>query len=606
MTQSLLRRLGVRDQDLSSLTFCQSDKKSMQEWLGGLPAANIGEYSKQLYAVSEELLRLQVAPEARLEMLGLVRPAVEDTLNLLASHYQHKQALLPKNAQKVVDLRKALRMNLANSYTIAAVELANSKSGLLRRPNKSQTNEAVHGALSLLQQDLLLSYQLYSAAPRTLWLKAHQLYLLACEIESQNLSVDGNKNGVKTIRNLYAEIILLGSIKANQLRQDDFMRVVKLMPSWLDKVRLDPFTDGEIPALFMIDSNADRGPVYSHLLSKPAVAKCELQFSTSELVQDIRQLVDSSEEGSIAIDGQTVRVDLLNHLILAWGKCTKRSFMRIESEEELDICVGLGAAHSFASGESSWEAMLEQASKALARDAEFEQFHDYDSLKSGEIALEKSELSSEEDADRFAATDTDAESMECIDYSVSLPGQVSDNKEKSDDTELISVRVKVNNASPGGYSMTVPDTDNLRIHAGDLLGIKDAATELWSIAAIRWLHRPSRTELTFGVELLSPAYMPSIARTIETASEPGDYFPVLLLPEVSVTEQAASLLVSDVNIGVGDTMQVLDRDEIRIVRVMEQLAKTRVYAQYSYENFDAANDGGEVAEDLFEALWGNL
>lgn len=599
MTQSLLRRLGVRDQDLNSLTMCPPDKKSVEAWLDSLPAANIGECSKQLYAISEELLRLNVAPELRLELMALLRPAVENTLDLLSSHYQHKQALLPKNAQKVVDLTHALRMNLTNSYTIAAVELANSKSGLLRRPNKALTNEAIHGALSLMHKDLLLCYQLYSAAPRTVWLKAHQLYLLACEIESQHLSAEGKKHSEQSVRNMYAQIILLGSIKANQLRQDDLMRVVKLMPEWLNKVRLDDYAEGEIPALFVIDSNADRSPVYSHLLNKAAVAKCKLQFSTSELVQDIRRVVDGASGNSAEINGHSIRVDLLNHLILAWGKCTKRSFMRIESEEELDICVGLGAAHNFAAGDNSIASMLEQAGRAIARDAEFEQFHNYDNLKSGKPSTIES------DASLFEARDTESESMECIDYSVSLPGQV-EATEKSEDASLVSVRVKVNNASPGGYSMTVPDNDNLRIHAGDLLGIKDAATELWSIAAIRWLHRPSRTELTFGVELLSPAYVPSVARPIETAGEPGEYFPVLLLPEVSVTEQAASLLVADANIGLGDTMQVLDRDEVRIVRITEQLAKTRVYAQYSYENFDAANDSGEAAEDLFEALWGNL
>ncbi|MFK8019658.1 MAG: hypothetical protein AB8B86_07815 [Pseudomonadales bacterium] len=596
MTQSLLRRLGVRDQDLSSLSMCKADKKSLQEWLGGLPSANIGETSKQLYAVSEEMLRLKIAPELRLGLLDALLPAIEDNLNLLSVHYQHKQALLPKKSQQVVDLSHALRMCVANCYTIAAVELANSKSGLLRRPNKSLTCAAIAGAMKLLKDDLLLSYQLYSTAPRTLWLKMHELYAISCELENHSLPIEGKKNDTKIVRNLYVETVLLGSIKANQLRQDDLARVVDLIPEWLDKVSIDDYKDGEIPALFMIDGSSDRGPVYSHLLSEPALAKCSLQLSTGELVQEIRRIVDDSKSGKISIGEQKVRIDLLNHLILAWGKCTKRSFMRIDSEEELDICVGLDSAHTFAAGDNTLETMRAQASSALALEVAFEQFHSYDNLKTNDSPgiLPKADITLQEND----------EGIECIDYSSSLPGQAAEQELAV--TTPLSVRVGVNNASPGGYSLSLPDTDNLRIHAGDLLGVKDAATELWSVAAIRWLHRPSRTELTFGVELLSPAYMPSIARNIETGSEPSEYFPVLLLPEVSVTEQSASLLVSDVNIKIGDTMQVLDRDQVRIVRIMEQLAKTRVYAQYSYENFDAANDGGEAAEDLFDALWGNL
>lgn len=590
MTQSLLNRLGVRDQSLSALSMCKADKHSFSQWLEGLPTANIGETTKQLYALVEELLKLQIPADSRLELLEIVEPPINSNIHSLARHYQHKQAILPKKAQQVVDLTHALRMCLANNFTLAAIELSTAKSGLLRRPNRAQTARAIYGAMQLLKDDLLLCYQLYSAAPRTLWLKLHQLYRVACELDIQTDSI--RKSESKTIHSTYLQCLLQGSIKANQLRQDDLMQVVDLMPTWLDKININRYESGEIPALFMINPDADRGPVYSHILSDTALSECRLQLSTSELVQYIRHLVEQAEHGIAEVNGSKVRIDLLNHLILAWGKCTKRSFMRIESEEELEICVGLGAAHKFAAGETDMDDMTQLAAAALARTAAFEEFHSYEKLSA---PLEENGW--ESSAETTESADDD---IECIEYG--NPDHLANHHEE----EHLIVRVKVNNASPGGYSFTLPQMDNLRIHAGDLIGVKDAATELWSIATIRWLHRPTREELTFGVELLSPAFVPSVARSVYTEGDPGQYFPVLMLPEVTVMEQSASLLVSNSGMESGQVLQVLDRDEIRMIRLAEQISKTRAYSQYEYENFDAANDGVADSEDLFESLWGNL
>ncbi|MFK7732438.1 MAG: hypothetical protein AB8B48_12535 [Pseudomonadales bacterium] len=588
MSQSLLRRLGVRDQTLSNLSMCKADKSSVEEWIGNLPVANIGETIKQLYLITEELLKLQTPADNRLELLSLLAPRIESNLQSLSKHYQHKQALLPKKSQQVVDLTHSLRMCVANNYTLAAVELAHSKTGLLRRPNKSQTARAVCGAMQFLNDDLLLCYQLYTITPHTLWFKLHQLYNISCELQIEHTS-----SGEHTPHGLYGKSLLLGSIKANQLRQEDLLPVIDLIPGWIDKISISRYQSGQIPSLFMLNRDNDRGPVYSHLLNKQALGECQLQLGTTDLVQYLRLLVDSAEDGVVEEDGKTVRIDLLNHLILAWGKCTKRSFMRIDSEEKLDICVGLDAAHHFSAGDTNIENMRELADAALAREAAFEEFHDYEKLVEN---VEEQEWGSE-----TPQISKDEDGVECIDYD----GTSSDSR-PLDPSEQVTVHVHVNNASPGGYSLTLPDTDKFRIHAGDLIGIKDSATELWSIAAIRWLHRPTRTELTFGVELLSPAFLPSIGRSIQTEGDPGEYSPVLMLPEVSVTEQGASLLISDANVEVGQTMQILDRDQIRMVRITEQITKTRVYGQYSYEIFDAANDSVSDSQDLFDALWGNL
>lgn len=590
MTDSLLRSLGVREQDLSSLSMCKSDKASVEQWLGTLPTAHIGETTKQLYNIIQELLRLDTPADNRLEILDILAPWIQNNIRSLASHYQHKPVLLPKKAQQIVDLTHALRMCLANNYTLAAVQLANSKSGLLRRPNKAQTGRAIALGLQVLHNDLLMCYQLYAPCERAMWLKAHQLYLIADELEIAEKPQPALGEEACSIHDLYIQTLLLGSIKANQMRQDDLLQVVKLIPRWVDRASVEKYMAGEIPSLFVIDQNKDRSPVYAHLLSKKALSECTMQFSTSNLVQHLRQLVDQAEDNVVDLEGKKVRADLLNHLILAWGKCTKRSFMRIESNEELDICIGLSAAHAHSRNGQDLQSMINKAGASARRN------------DSAQPIDESIPAANDPWSDRPGVLDSD--DMEEIDMGASaLPGAtVEEHSEELPKT----IRVKVNNASPGGYSMSLPENGQTRLSAGDLIAVKDASSEMWSVAAVRWLHRPAKAELTFGVELLSPAFVPSVSRTLATSLPPSDFAPVLMLPAVSVTGQDASLLAADTELKAGQVMQLLERDEIRMVRVGEQLAKTRVYAQYSYTDLEASNDEYHESNQEFDQLWGNL
>lgn len=597
MTQSHLRRLGIREQTATALSMCEAEHEKVEEWLGTLPSANIGETTKQLYRIIAELQLLQTPADNRLAILDVLAPKIENNISSLARHYQHKRAILPPKAQKVVDLSHALNMCVANNYIISGLELAASLAGkgnLLRRSNKLQATNAIFGALRTLKQDLLLSYRLFSSPPATVWLKIHQLFAVSLDLNIHTQPVWSETGEASTIEDTYAEVLMLGSIKANQLRQDDLVKTAALIPGWVRQVSIDRYQAGEIPALFIVNRNIDRGPVFSHLINAEALTSFQLQFSTTELVQHLRQLVDEAEGLKVLIDGKTIGVDLLNHLILAWGKCTKRSFMRIEAKDELEICVGLGVVHKFAAGDEDLESMVHKAAVALTRQSVF-----------GNVETVAEESANDEgEPPAFVPSGE----VEDIQYEGLDVGATQKSNDKAEDSELIA-KVTVNNSSPGGYSLSLPGDHDVRVHAGDMVGVKDVDSEMWSVGAVRWLHRSSATEVTFGVELLSPAFVPSIVRVITEEGALDNYIPVLMLPEISVTGQSPSLLVTEPIVQLGQTLQLLDRDRVKVVNLTDEVAKTRSYMQFAYSDVVAVNDADDVdqsQEEFDEGIWQSL
>ncbi len=530
-------------------------------------------------------------------------PHILENTKALSRHYMNQPVILPEKAQQVADLTHTLRLSLANSYTSVAVELSGdvAKGGLFKKSYKREVSLAISRAISLLTQELLLCFQLYVSVPRTVWSKLHYLYQLAVSLKIEDVAIDNSQdNESRTIRQLYTHAVLLGCIKANQLRRDDLALVNGLLPLWADKVAIESYEKDGIPSLFVVNTKMDRSPVFAHLLSSERLSECQLQISTSNLAEDLRRSLDEAENNRVVVGPKSISVDLVKHLILAWGKCSKRSFMRMESDSQLEICFGVNAAHYFASDGISIDSLIVKATTALEVTAAFDKQHTQEDFEKAET-----DAQSEADEERSAIEkEYDTENIEMIDYEYYIDSVPV--TEGSGSSKYSCIRVNVLNASPGGYSISLPDPQDKKLFAGDLIALRETESDHWSIATIRWLHRPNKEELTFGVELLSPAFMPSIYRKLQANQEPGGFEPVLMLPEVSVTNQDCSLLLPVCDIAPGQILQVLERDQVKNVRIVDQIARTRVYSQYSYVDFDAANDANDQSEEEFDALWSNL
>lgn len=602
MTNNISRSLGIPEQGLYRLSSCIATKEGVASWLASLPQANLGETSRNLFEIVSELTRLRLPSQERFEILEVLYPSVRKICIGLAKHYLNQAIILPKKAQQVVDLAHTLQNELANSYLLVALDRDDYKKGLFKKRAGAVADVALYRATCLQAEVLLRSYQLYATVPERTWLKLHTQYQLACQLGvATNEMTDhvSQRGAAKSVHGCYVHALLLGCIKANQLRQEDLTIVHKLLPEWSNYTSLNQTAGSAKRPLFVVDAQHDCSPLFTNLVENEADLNNYMGIDSSQLVEHLRALMSQARQHRIIIEKSTVSTDLLKHLILAWGQCSKRSFMRMETDNALQICVGLSSAHHFAADQLSFDDMIE-----LGRDAL------HTNKKSAAPAAPATPTSPDPWAD---AVDVDPLqkkaniAIETIDYQIRSFNTQSDQMPAD---QFHNFKVRVLNASPGGYSLAWPETTTAKIKAGDLVAIREQAVSHWSIGAIRWLHRPNKTDVQFGVELLSPAFVPTIARVIYKDREPSEFSRVLMLPEVSVTAQPKTLLAPHMRFIAGQKVQILQDGNIVTVKLQKQLTHTGAYAQFTYHVFDAANDANAMQTahnaDKFDSLWANL
>ena len=105
---------------------------------------------------------------------------------------------------------------------------------------------ALYRATCLQTEVLLRSYQLYATVPERTWLKLHTQYQLACQLGAAADEIAAQvvqRGAANSIHGCYIHALLLGCIKANQLRQEDLTVVHKLLPEWSNFAIPKGFTD---------------------------------------------------------------------------------------------------------------------------------------------------------------------------------------------------------------------------------------------------------------------------------------------------------------------------------------------------------------------------
>ena len=153
-------RLKVPHQDLDRGSFFETTEDSASSWVDGLPMANIGSTTRQLYQALTELNRIRMLPNKRMPLLELLRTPICYVTRQLTRHYLNQPAVLSEQARKVADLAHALHLQLATGYTIVATHTAAlGKRGGAGKPERLVV-QALHRAISDHSLNMLRHFQL--------------------------------------------------------------------------------------------------------------------------------------------------------------------------------------------------------------------------------------------------------------------------------------------------------------------------------------------------------------------------------------------------------------------------------------------------------------
>jgi hypothetical protein len=558
--------------ELKALSFCRTDKVSMEAWVKSLPIADVGKSTRMLYVAAKEVCDLDTSAATRLDLLNALRPAIHYACIGLRKSYLNQPIILPEQPRKIAALCQALQGYLATGYLISACQCNEKMGNIIKKPTALMSH-AIYNALIEYSNMLMRDYLLYNPSPAGFWKKVHRLFQLARKYNLHTTVINNDEldDSSSHIEHCYMQLLLWGCIKANQLRQDDILRLEKNVWAWARWVKLAAL-DKNSEAAFVVDPSMDIPPIYQKFYTGKYHPSCQ-SLDTTVLTEKLKDL-----SAPLAQKQSGLSSNLINHLILAWGVFTGRTFMRLEANSDLSLCIGLTTTHYY-----------------LANNKPFAEFiygkNAPESSKTSTTSEFKEQLRPSEKLDvwdeSIFGTNSKSEAqvtMESIDYHIKNGGQSMMTFTGSDKEKYMDYRVSVVNMSPGGYCLEWDNNIPHTIKAGEIIGVKEAHHNTWNIGSIRWVRQNKEKSLQIGVELLSPNATPYGARTADFDGNPkSDFMRVLVLPEIKAAGQPSSILTPAVTFKTGQYVLLANDGQEHCIMLKKLLSSTGSYFQFAFE-----------------------
>ncbi|MGM0952000.1 MAG: GTPase [Pseudomonadota bacterium] len=594
--------LEVPEQRTASLSFCETTPKAFRLWTKQLPMVNIGEASRQLYHAILELNQVFLPPQQRMLFLEAIREQIHFVCNELSRHFLGLAIALPEKQRKIANLTQALQLHLASGYKLCLLEYLDN-GGLDK--HRRHVSTATHRIISELGATILRSHQLYCPSPRRSWLDCHQLFLFAWHNNLAGQDVEDSAlthQRSSTIADSYKRVLLLGCSRPNQLRQNELTQVYELFESWTPHCHCGPDTSTE--SLFIINPEQDKPPVYRSLQDE-APEDDSYGFDTTALAGHLSELLQTRhnrqpDQTPLNIPGN-VSDTLLMHLNQALGILAKRNFNRISSQGSLEICVGLSATHYFVSGQKTFSEFLEGnesnhheqenlfIKRANRQQDAWSQAHDVDPSED-RIHTSEGPITFRSGAGNQATT------------------QAHRNRPRSHHALLI-------NTSPGGYCVAWEQDIPASLQAGEILGVREQSSHPWSIAVVRWLRQIKNQGTQAGIELLAPSAAPCAVRLIQKVGNSSEYLRGLLLPEINVVNQAATLVTPRMPFQTGHRISLLHDGCEDQGQLLKKVSATGSISQFELKLHNSQvlsglaktqSGSGGTTDDEFDSLWPSL
>jgi hypothetical protein len=582
---SPLQLLRVLTPTQSRLSFCDATPRDLRRWIANLPKANIGETARLLYQATGELNQLLTPSDNRLQLLELLRPEVYFVCKHLERNFLQQAIVLDDRSRKIANLCQTLQTQLAMGYKQIATRISPKYAKDRARLMSTALQRAVHA----LEGPLLRASQLYSPVPEGLWLDLHQLYRIACQHRLQHLGVSdelASQVHQLSVEQTYVVALLLGASRSNQLRQSQIARLAEVLEPWSQWIKLDPAAT--TAGLFAVAPELDVGPRYRAKFraeQQPGL----LGFDPQPLVRAIAiHLVQPADHALPTPAAMTI--DTLHHLQAAWGEAAERSFQRTEGNGTLTLCVGMSALHYYLGGERSFSEILKKPATSKAR---------------FEASPVKTNDAWSQAFDAAPTGERDLLPYEEIEYPVN---PADDNATGSDNQQHFpNYTLPIINHSPGGYCLGWPKEVPEQLQAGEMVGIRDANDQAWSIAVVRWIRQVRNGAMQMGIELVAPHAQPCGLQLVRDRDEHGHYLRGLLLPEISAIDLPPTLLAPRLPFQEGQQVMINTNGHERRADLDRRVTSTHSFNQFAYRQEDSgvAGDGSDHEGD-FDSLWKSL
>lgn len=548
-----LSQFKLPPQDIELLSFCESNKLlKVQSWIDDLKLTQIKNTCIRLYDAIPEVGHLKTSTKTRYDMLEAFWPVTQQSLQGLLKDFLQQPLILPEPAQKTALLAQALQKHLLDGYTLCAKELIQQKK--LKATQRELLLNSLYRALSALSLLMLRAYQLYTAIPATMWLRAHALYQVAefYDLHKEPAPVAAG-NAATTLTELYVRLVALASIRPNQLAQNDIASAFRALEGWARLINLLPSATAEESNLFLVDLGQDTGPIAkSRFDGNPDHRVLELDFHG--VVNQLSKLSGGNLSGgtdwlnqapSVSIPAD-MPTSLVEHILHCWSNPAQRHQERRRLDAEVDACVGLIDCHYHLCGGVEFDQFINPRDDTPG-----------DSFLSGGFDALVASMSGKKDVDTPRAA------------------------------RQTVFRVLLQNASTGGYCLFWQgDLPTSRMEAGELIGLREPDRRVWSIGVVRWV-KQLKGGSQMGIQLLTNQPVPYGAASVFDMGGFSDYMRAIHIPTSGIADQAPSLLTASVPFQENTRVKLKQDDSVIDVRLSRCLFSTSKFKLFSFETLSS-------------------
>lgn len=563
------------------LSFCDTNTKSLNEWISNLSIMQLGDTSKALFAALLELSELECSETLRFDLVQVLHPTIENVLGSLEKNFFNQGVISSDRNEHIIELAMLLRCYFAAVY-INIVRRSNDQLDqqkfsifALSQKKNLQTARtlATFQALQQLTQLLYQQHMLYSEPVAGQWLIAHQLYDAAVTHKYHHSNLEqvlGTPNPLSTISQAYAQLILMDIFNTNQIRQSEIQALFQCSFDWAKMVQV--LSKETELTKYVIDTSKDHPPIYNKKQSSGFLPN--VFISTHSLLDHVTATLHKNPEYVSKNEKIYLTPALKFHVQTILGTIAERRHERYEYNAQLHICFGLLTAHFYLSKAKNFaETLFLEHSYNLQNESRFMSSWD-----------KKNTTENQESAiQRLNRESKTVHQADILDISVN------------------GYRIKWSGEAP----------KNLR--TGEYILVKETSHGHWRGGVIRWLKQSTEKSLELGLEVLAQEIFPCAVR-IQADRHISNYHPALLLKNQNLDETKTTLILPGSQI-FREHQAVhlrLGKEEVKVYLLNAQLI-TQSFVQFDFEllneeeqpvlrKFMAQRNMDKIDQDLWEAL----
>ncbi len=589
-------RLNVPKRNTNPAVTINPSVEQVRAMLNELPLANPESCCTLLY---QEIFRFNRAPlgvSARMSIMSLVLPMVDDMGDTLRSSYINASLPLNKKRAQTALLINRLHTEMGHAYKLIVQELieeARVKGSISR-----YLPQSIYNALGFLSRQLVDCYALYNPEPKQIWLELNQLYLYAEKHQLHELELapinPEQEPRPATILNTYRRIVMLTVANPYHLMQGEANKMYRKLIEWAPTCRIINLGSSALPeGKLFVDLMVDAPPLYAPKTQsqiRPHEGRLlEIKDMLATIEKETRRLTIAKQRDSLNHSlAKRMERDMYFRWAEAWGFRRERLSNRKTVSAPAHMICGLTATHHFMSNRSPFKPE-EKELEIRGRDASTNPQNSLSLIPEEQApwALEEQKQHivthvhqprkshfdpNEAERERNMWIKVYANSTQAFEE-LTTPSHVEYEYHGCD----------IINVNQGGFGMNCPLQTNFPARVGELIGSRTTDRATWSVGVISWMKIINDNGISLGIKFISEDAAPIAVKAIHGIGTGSEYYRALLIPNLDPTINPTTLLTPAAVYDIGSILMLTMDDRVLFAQLTRQLISTNAFSQYQFK-----------------------